>query len=158
MKNNYSFFLFSQLYNAIHPNETPYDRLFEEVEKLFYDYEESIYNDSDKGEYECMTEFLNACKDLIIIPAKDDNGILLIDRAKFIDWFFDEDMRETFVYDYAVADDLATEGSFSITAETLLDSVGYIPERVVSDLQKKVYLCGDDDVDTTKYNEIKFAE
>ena len=158
MKNNYSFFLFCQLYNVIHPNETPYDMLFKELEELYCDYEESLYNDPDKGEYECMEEFLKACKDLIIIPAKEDNGILLIDRHKFIDWFFDEDMSETFVHDYGVADDLATEGSFSISAESLLDSVGYIPERVVSDLQKKVYLCGDDDVDTTKYNEIKFAE
>ena len=158
MKLDYSFFLFCQLYNVIHPNETPYDRLFDEMQLLYSQYDASLYNDSDKGEYECMEEFLKACKDLIITPAKDDNGVLLIDRVKFIDWFFDEDMRETFVHDYGVPDDLATEGSFSITAAALLDSVGYIPERVVSDLQKKVYLCGDDDVDTTKYNEIKFAE
>lgn len=158
MKNNYSFFLFCQLYNVIHPNETPYDVLFNELENLFNDYEESIYNDSDKGEYECMTEFLNACKELIIISGKDDNDVLLIDRGRFIDWFFDEDMRETFVYDYGVADYLATEGSFSITAKSLLDCVGYIPEFVVSDLQKKIYLNVDDEVDTDKYTEIKFAE
>lgn len=157
MKNNYSFFLFCQLYNVIHPNETPYDILFNELEDLFYDYEESLYNNPDKGEYECMEEFLNVCKELIITPAKDDNGVLLIDRHKFIDWFFDEDMRETFVYDYGIAQDLATEGSFSITAKSLLDGVGYIPESVVSDLQKKIYLNEDDDVDTTKYNEIKFT-
>lgn len=157
MKNNYSFFLFCQLYNVIHPNETPYDVLFNELEELYCDYEESLYNDSDKGEYECMVEFLNVCKELIITPGKDDSSVLLIDRGKFIDWFFDEDMRETFVHDYGVPDDLATEGSFSITANALLDSVGYIPERVVSDLQKKIYLNEDDEVDTSHYDEIKFA-
>lgn len=158
MKSNYSFFLFCQLYNVIHPNETPYDILFEELQSLYSQYEGSLYNDSDKGEYECMTDFLNNCKDLIIIPAKEDNGTLLIDRHKFIDWFFDEDMIETFVYDYSVVDDLATDGSFSISAKALLDGAGYIPESVVSDLQKKVYLNEYDEVDTTKYNEIKFAE
>ena len=66
-------------------------------------------------------------------------------------------MRETFVYDYGIAHDLATEGSFSVTAQSLLDGIGYIPESVVSDLQKKIYLNEDDDVDTTKYNEIKFT-
>ena len=105
-----------------------------------------------------MEEFLKACKDLIIKPAKDDKGVLLIDRAKFIYWFFDADMRNTFVYDYSVAEYLATEGSFSVTAKALLNLVGYIPESVVSDLQKKIYLNGSDEVDTTKYTEIKFAE
>lgn len=158
MNNNYSFFLFSQLYNVIHPNETNYVGLFEELQNLYLQYENSLYNNSDKGEYECMEEFLKACKDLIIIPAKEDNDVLLIDRGKFIDWFFDEDMGETFVYDYSVADDLAIEGSFRITAQSLLDGVGYIPEVVVSDLQKKIYLNEDNDVDTTKYNQIKFAK
>lgn len=154
MKNDYSFFLFCQLYNVIHPNETPYDTLFNELENLFCDYEESLYNDSDKGEYECMEEFLKACKDLIIKPAK----VLLIDRASFIDWFFDDDMRETFIYDYEVVADLATEGKFSITAKDLLDAVGYLPASVVSDFQKEIYLDENDEVDTSRYTEIKFAE
>jgi hypothetical protein len=155
---NYSFFLFSQLYSVIHPNETPYDILFEEVQQLFYDYEESLYNDSDKGEYECMEEFLKACKDLIIKPAKEEGKVLLIDRGSFIDWFFDEDMRENFVYDYDVVSDLATEGRFDITAQALLDGAGYIPASVVSELQTEIYLNEDDEVDCTKYTEIKFAE
>ena len=158
MNNNYSFFLFSQLYNVIHPNETPYDRLFEELQDLYLQYEESLYNDSDKGEYECMTDFLNACKELIITPAKEEGKVLLIDRGSFIDWFFDEDMRETFVYDYDVASDLATEGKFDISAQALLDGAGYLPASVVSELQTEIYLNEDDEVDTDKYTEIKFAE
>jgi hypothetical protein len=159
MNNNYSFFLFSQLYSVTHPNDpTPYDMLFGDLQKLHSDFEESLYNDPDKGEYECMVDFLNAYKDLIIKPAKEEGKVLLIDRESFIDWFFDEDMRETFVYDYDVASDLATEGRFSITAQALLDAVGYLPASVVSELQTEVYLNEDDEVDTDKYTEIKFAE
>ena len=158
MNNNYSFFLFTQLYNVIHPNETPYDRLFEELQYLYLQYEESLYNDSDKGEYECMTDFLNSCKELIITPAKKEGKVLLIDRGSFIDWFFDDDMNDTFIHDYDVASELASEGRFTITAQSLLDSVGYIPSSVVSELQTEVYLDEHDDVDTSKYTEIKFVE
>lgn len=159
MEENYSFFLFSQLYTVANPNDlTPYDMLFGDLQKLHSDFEESLYNDPDKGEYECMVEFINGYKDLIIKPAKEESKVLLIDRASFIDWFFDEDMRETFVYDYDVAADLATEGKFDITAQALLDAVGYIPTSVVSELQKEIYLDEYNEVDTSKYTEIKFAE
>ena len=155
---HYSFFLFSQLYNVIHPNETPYDILFEELLELYSDFEESLYNDPDKGEYECMVGFLEACKDIIIKPAKEEGKVLLIDRGSFIDWFFDEDMRETFVTDYGLVDSLAADGSFKVTAKELLDVAGYLPASVVSDFQKEVYLDENDEVDTSKYTEIKFAE
>jgi hypothetical protein len=156
---DYSFFLFSQLYTVANPNDpTPYDMLFADLQKLHSDFEESLYNDPDKGEYECMVDFLNGYKDVIIKPAKEEGKVLLIDRGSFIDWFFDEDIRESFVYSYDVAVELATEGKFSITAQGLLDSVGYIPASVVSGLQTEVYLNEDDEVDTDKYTEIKFAE
>jgi len=156
---NYSFFLFSQLYNVIHPNDpTPYDMLFGDLQELHSDFEESLYNDPDKGEYECMVDFLNACKDIIIKPAKEEGKVLLIDRGSFIDWFFDGDMAETFVHDYDVASDLATEGKFDITAQDLLDAVGYLPASVVSELQTEIYLNEDDEVIVSKYTEIKFAE
>jgi hypothetical protein len=159
MRDSYSFFLFSQLYSVTYPNDsTPYDMLFEELQELHSDFEESLYNDPDKGEYECMVDFLNAYKDIIIKPAKEEGKVLLIDRGSFIDWFFDADMVETFVIDYDVAGELATEGRFDITAQSLLDSVGYIPASVVSDFQKEVYLDENDEVDTTKYTKIKFAE
>ena len=105
-----------------------------------------------------MEEFLKACKDLIIKPAKEEGKVLLIDRGSFIDWFFDEDMIKTFVYDYDVASELATEGTFDITAKSLLDAVGYLPASVVSELQTEIYLNEDDEVDTDKYTEIKFAD
>jgi len=156
---DYSFFLFSQLYTVANPNDpTPYDMLFADLQKLHSDFEESLYNDPDKGEYECMVDFLNGYKDVIIKPAKEEGKVLLIDRGSFIDWFFDEDIRESFVYSYDVAVELATEGKFSITAQGLLDSVGYIPASVVSGLQTEIYLNEDDEVDTDKYTEIKFAE
>jgi hypothetical protein len=156
---NYSFFLFSQLYTVANPNDpTPYDMLFGDLQKLHSDFEDSLYNDPDKGEYECMVDFLNAYKDIIIKPAKEEGKVLLIDRGSFIDWFFDDNMRETFIYDYEVVADLATEGKFSITAKDLLDAVGYLPASVVSDFQREVYLDQNDEVDTSKYTEIKFAE
>jgi hypothetical protein len=156
---DYSFFLFSQLYTVANPNDpTPYDMLFADLQKLHSDFEESLYNDPDKGEYECMVDFLNGYKDVIIKPAKEEGKVLLIDRGSFIDWFFDEDIRESFVYSYDVAVELATEGKFSITAQGLLDSVGYIPASVVSGLQTEVYLDENDEVDTSRYTEIKFAE
>jgi len=155
---NYSFFLFSKLYDATYPNELPYDQLFVDLQELYLDYQESIYNDPDKGEYECIVDFLNSHKELVIKPAKEEGKVLLIDRGSFIDWFFDEEMKETFVYDYDVAGELATEGKFHITAQSLLDSVGYIPASVVSELQREVYLDEHDDVETSQYTEIKFAE
>jgi hypothetical protein len=156
---NYSFFLFSQLYNVIHPNDpTPYDMLFGDLQELHSDFEESLYNDPDKGEYECMVDFLNACKDIIIKPAKEEGKVLLIDRGSFIDWFFDEDMKETFVTDYGLVDSLAAGGSFKVTAKELLDVAGYLPASVVSDFQKEVYLDENDEVIVSKYTEIKFAE
>jgi len=155
---NYSFFLFSQLHSVIHPNETPYDILFEELQELHSDFEESLYNDPEKGEYECMVDFLNACKDIIIKPAKEEGKVLLIDRGSFIDWFFDEDMRDTFVTDYGLVDSLATEGSFKVTAKELLDVAGYLPASVVYELQTEIYLDEYDEVIVSKYTEIKFAE
>jgi hypothetical protein len=67
-------------------------------------------------------------------------------------------MRETFVTDYGLVHSLAAEGSFKVTAKELLDVAGYLPASVVSDFQKEVYLDENDEVDTSKYTEIKFAE
>jgi hypothetical protein len=132
--------------------------LFADLQKLHSDFEESLYNDPDKGEYECMVDFLNGYKDVINMPAKAEGKVLLIDRASFIDWFFDEDMKETFVTDYGLVDSLAADGSFKVTAKELLDVAGYLPASVVSDFQREVYLDQNDEVDTSRYTEIKFAE
>jgi hypothetical protein len=62
---NYSFFLFTQLYNAIVGIQYEYDLLYEDVKKLFYDYLLSSFNDCNKPEYECMVAFLKHNEDII---------------------------------------------------------------------------------------------
>ena len=59
MKQNYSFYLFSKLFDYYHSIENPYDLLFEEVEWAYIDYNKSEYNVSTLGEYECMSNYLS---------------------------------------------------------------------------------------------------
>lgn len=58
MQQNYSFYLFSKLFDAYHVIDAPYDRLFEEVQAAFYMYENSEFNNSNLPEYECMCNYL----------------------------------------------------------------------------------------------------
>ena len=57
---NYSQFLFSQLLRDLlktnHPIE--YDTLFEVSSRIYKDYDESNYNDSNKDEYSCMVSYI----------------------------------------------------------------------------------------------------
>ena len=46
-----------------------------------------------------------------------DKKILYIDKEAFIDWFFDEDMIETFVYDQGVMSELKETGTFTLKIE-----------------------------------------
>ena len=55
---NYSFYLFSKLFDVYHPNETSYDELFGEVCTAYDLFIESALNDGNKPEYECMCNFL----------------------------------------------------------------------------------------------------
>ena len=55
---NYSFFLFSKLFDVYHETQMPYDLLFGEVCRMYEDYENSKYNKPNKGEYECMCDYL----------------------------------------------------------------------------------------------------
>ena len=55
---DYSFFLFSNLYNVSFKPTKEYDLLFEDVCKEFNRYCDSKYNDEKKPEYECMVEYL----------------------------------------------------------------------------------------------------
>jgi hypothetical protein len=57
---NYSFFLFTQLYNAYVGIQYEYDLLYEDLLLLYSKYENSSYNNPDRGEYECMESFLMA--------------------------------------------------------------------------------------------------
>ncbi len=60
---NYSFFLFSKLYECVNGiSEEPYDLLFGEIAQAYEQYEASEYNTSNKPEYECMLAYLEANK------------------------------------------------------------------------------------------------
>jgi hypothetical protein len=60
MQENYSFYLFSELVN-IYDNQQitlqPYDIQYEVKQKLYIEYLNSPFN-KDKGEYECIIDFL----------------------------------------------------------------------------------------------------
>jgi hypothetical protein len=83
--------------------------------------------------------------------------ILYIDREAFIDWFFDHDICKDFVYTYGVMGELSTEGTFSITAESLLEGAGYLPENLAVEGQV-VKLNDLEEIDTNYYDEIKFYD
>ena len=58
---NYSFFLFSKLYESVNGiSEEPYDLLFSEIAQAYSKYVSSSYNDSYEPEYECMLNFLKS--------------------------------------------------------------------------------------------------
>ena len=84
-----------------------------------------------------------------------DKKILYIDKKAFIDWFFDEDMIETFVYDQGVMSELKESGTFTLKIEELLSGAGYLPDSVVSEGQE-VVLDNMGEVDMNHYDEIKF--
>jgi hypothetical protein len=58
MQQNYSFYLFSKLFDQYHTIEAPYDRLFEEIQGAYMLFLESEFNDGNKPEYECMLDYL----------------------------------------------------------------------------------------------------
>lgn len=82
---------------------------------------------------------------------------LLIDREKFIGWFFsDTDIVEDFVWDHSVLNSLKKTGKFQITADELLDGTGYIPGNVVAKGQKPI-LDENEEVVLDAYDKFKFA-
>lgn len=82
--------------------------------------------------------------------------ILTLDKQKFIDWYFSDDIIESFVSDNDVRGSLLSDGEFKMTLQGLLDSVGYLPVWVVSD-GEVVAIQSNGDIDTEFYDEIKFA-
>ena len=65
----YEFFLFSMLHREIYEKETSdmgYLTLYERVDKLYKDFLNSPYDDSDVDLYTCMVDFLEDSKELII--------------------------------------------------------------------------------------------
>lgn len=57
----YSFFLFSKLYELYFPedNELEYDLLFDRLTILYQDYYTNSYNDVFRSEYSCMRDYLS---------------------------------------------------------------------------------------------------
>lgn len=82
--------------------------------------------------------------------------ILLIDRAAFIDWYFDQDMRQSFLDLQDVVQELSDTGKFTIDAQALLDNTGYLPENVVAPDQE-VILDDMGEVNMGAYDKITFA-
>ena len=82
---------------------------------------------------------------------------LLIDRAAFCDWFFDPDIIKDFVIDHKIIEELIKTGKFTITADKLLSSSGYLPSHVALEGQE-VILDKMDEIDTSAYDIIKFAK
>ena len=62
---NYSFYLFSKLFDVVINLECEYDVMYEFINDLFNDFEFSKYNDSNLGEYECIVKFLTENKQVI---------------------------------------------------------------------------------------------
>ena len=61
---DYSLFLFTKLWEAVMGrSDEPYDVLFEKISKVFSEYLSSPYNSNNRGEYECMMEFLDDYKE-----------------------------------------------------------------------------------------------
>jgi hypothetical protein len=86
-----------------------------------------------------------------------EKKILYIDREAFMNWFFDYDIIKDFVYTYGVIGELSTEGTFSITAESLLEGAGYLPENLAVEGQT-VHLDDNGEIDMGAYDEIKFYD
>jgi len=82
---------------------------------------------------------------------------LLIDQQSFIDWYFDHDICKDFFYRHSILDSLTDKGVFKITLKHILASVGYLPERVISEGQTPIL---DDfgDIMITEYDIIKFKK
>ena len=57
-KENYDFYLFSQLCSNAEIDLEPYDVQFEIKEELFNEFMPSIYNDANENLYECIVNFL----------------------------------------------------------------------------------------------------
>jgi len=87
---------------------------------------------------------------------EQEKPVLLVNRSSFLHWYFDEDIIENFFDHHSVFRDLEEDGVFSITAESLLDGVGYLPDHVVEDGQEIFY---DDleEVDMGAYSKIIFS-
>jgi hypothetical protein len=83
---------------------------------------------------------------------------LLVDKGLFLDWYFDNDTRESFVSDHNVVLKLFTNGRFWVRIDDIINNCGYIPTEVVHDsMRKNVKLDENDEVDLSYYTTFKFV-
>ena len=59
---DYSFFLFTNLYNVVIKPTEEYDVLYHKVCDEYGKYCDSEYNDENKSEYECIENYLQSIK------------------------------------------------------------------------------------------------
>jgi uncharacterized protein YifE (UPF0438 family) len=84
--------------------------------------------------------------------------VLLIDRKKFLTWFFDDyEAKCDFFKDNGVLKALVKQGKFTITAEDILEQCGYIPEHIKAKGQGKLHVDEYNEVILSEYNGIKFS-
>jgi len=62
MNYDYSFYLFVQLRMVIMPNDLEYDLQYSIDREMYDDFVASTFDDENRGEYECIAEFLNYVK------------------------------------------------------------------------------------------------
>ena len=80
---------------------------------------------------------------------------LIINKEAFISWYFDYDICKEFFYRHDILGELKQNGTFSVSLQDILDSVGYLPEEVVAEGQD-VELDANDEVAMSYYDEIVF--
>ena len=57
MRHDYSFYLFSKLFDVFIKQDYEYDLMYQDISNLFFLYKHSKYNNENVGEYECITGF-----------------------------------------------------------------------------------------------------
>jgi hypothetical protein len=82
---------------------------------------------------------------------------LLIDKKAFCDWYFDNKICKEFFDRHDILESLKNKSVFKITLQHILDSVGYLPEYVISEGQKAI-LNELDEVDMSAYDKITFQK
>jgi hypothetical protein len=81
---------------------------------------------------------------------------LLINKERFIQWYFDYETQIEFFHRYDILGELKDKGVFSINLKDILDNVGYLPQDVAEDGQD-VIIDAIEEIDINAYDEIEFS-
>jgi uncharacterized protein YifE (UPF0438 family) len=82
---------------------------------------------------------------------------LLINKKAFIDWYFDQDVKETFFDDQQILKNLEQNGVFTITLNELLQNVGYMPKEIATEGQDLVLDEEGEEIDKFAYDKVAFT-